>query len=56
MQNRLAVAFMWHQHQPYYKDGSGVFQMPWVRFHSTKDYLDIPLYIADFPKRCCVVD
>jgi alpha-amylase/alpha-mannosidase (GH57 family) len=50
MQNRLAVAFMWHQHQPYYKDGSGVFQMPWVRFHSTKDYLDIPLYIADFPK------
>lgn len=49
MSNKLAVAFYWHQHQPYYKDDSNIYQMPWVRFHSTKDYLDLPLYIRDFP-------
>lgn len=50
MKNKLAVAFYWHQHQPYYKDSSGVYQMPWVRFHGTKDYLDILLYIKDYPQ------
>ncbi|GAB4173198.1 MAG: glycoside hydrolase family 57 protein [Calditrichia bacterium] len=48
--NKLAVAFYWHQHQPYYKDGSGIYQMPWVRFHGTKDYLDLLLYLKEYPE------
>lgn len=44
----LRVAFLWHNHQPYYeKDGE--FILPWVRFHAVKDYLDIPLILNEFP-------
>jgi len=44
----LRVAFLWHNHQPYYeKDGEFIF--PWVRFHAVKDYLDIPLILNEFP-------
>ncbi len=45
----LNVAFLWHHHQPYYKDARGVYQMPWVRFHATKDYLDLLQIVAAFP-------
>lgn len=48
-QSKLALAILWHQHQPYYKSSSGVYQMPWVRFHSTKDYLDLLLVLKEFP-------
>jgi alpha-amylase/alpha-mannosidase (GH57 family) len=47
--NRLAIAIMWHQHQPYYKNSSGIYQMPWVRFHGTKDYLDMLMVLQEFP-------
>lgn len=47
--SKLAVAIMWHQHQPYYKNGSGVYRMPWVRFHGTKDYLDMVMLLREFP-------
>lgn len=44
----LRVAFLWHNHQPYYeKDGE--FILPWVRLHAVKDYLDIPLILNEFP-------
>jgi alpha-amylase/alpha-mannosidase (GH57 family) len=45
----LKVSILWHQHQPFYKNGSGEYQMPWVRFHSTKDYLDLLLVLKKFP-------
>ncbi len=36
----LHVAFVWNQHQPYYRDEQrGLFIMPWVRLHAAKDYL-----------------
>jgi alpha-amylase/alpha-mannosidase (GH57 family) len=45
----LRVAFLWHQHQPYYQtDGS--FLLPWVRFHGTKDYFDMVRILDDYPK------
>ena len=47
--HEVALAFFWHQHQPYYKSSTGVYQMPWVRFHSTKDYLDLLLVLKEFP-------
>ena len=47
---KLNIAFLWHQHQPYYKNPKGYFQMPWVRFHGVKDYLDMILLLKEFPK------
>jgi len=38
------VAFLWHQHQPFYKDlVSGEYALPWVRLHAIKDYVGMPL-------------
>ncbi len=48
--NPLKIAFLWHQHQPFYKNEEGFYQMPWVRFHATKDYLDMLLVLREFPK------
>ncbi len=48
--NPLYVAFVWHMHQPYYKDPlSGYYRLPWVRLHGTKDYLDMAEILKDFP-------
>src|SRR5687767_12128119 len=50
MANQLHVAFVWHMHQPYYKDrATGRYMMPWVRLHATKDYLDMVAMLADYP-------
>ncbi len=46
---KLNVGFLWHQHQPYYKNAKGYYNMPWVRFHGTKDYLDMLLVLQEFP-------
>jgi alpha-amylase/alpha-mannosidase (GH57 family) len=45
----LRVAVLWHQHQPYYKK-EDEFIMPWVRLHGTKDYVDVPAILEDFPR------
>jgi alpha-amylase/alpha-mannosidase (GH57 family) len=38
-------------HQPYYKDPfTGIYRLPWVRLHGTKDYLDMVEIIEDFPE------
>jgi alpha-amylase/alpha-mannosidase (GH57 family) len=48
--NPLHVAFVWHMHQPYYKDPlSGYYRLPWVRLHGTKVYLDMVEILKDFP-------
>ncbi|HNW82451.1 MAG TPA: glycoside hydrolase family 57 protein [bacterium] len=37
------VVFLWHMHQPYYKDAStNLYLMPWVRLHAMKGYYDVP--------------
>jgi galactose-1-phosphate uridylyltransferase (family 1) len=44
----LRVAFLWHHHQPCYRDlRSGVFRMPWVRLHGTKDYYGMTRLLRD---------
>jgi alpha-amylase/alpha-mannosidase (GH57 family) len=46
----LSIAFVWHMHQPYYKDDlSGSTILPWVRMHGIKDYYGMPALLADFP-------
>ena len=47
---KLSVAFLWHMHQPYYKDPlTGTYQMPWVRLHGVKDYYPMAALVDRFP-------
>lgn len=49
MKKRLGVAFLWHMHQPFYKDMlSGGYMMPWVRLHGIKDYFPMAALVEDF--------
>ena len=50
MSQPLYIAFVWHMHQPYYRDlVTGECSMPWVRLHGTKDYLDMVSLLEAFP-------
>jgi len=46
----LYLAFIFHMHQPYYKNlltqEAG---LPWVRLHASKDYVDMVLLLEKFP-------
>ncbi|MFA5075526.1 MAG: glycoside hydrolase family 57 protein [Candidatus Babeliales bacterium] len=46
----LNLALIYHNHQPYYKNLlTGETDVPWVRLHGTKDYLDMVLMLEKFP-------
>ncbi len=46
----LYVAFVWHMHQPYYRDlRTGEIPLPWVRLHAAKDYRHMAEVIARHP-------
>jgi alpha-amylase/alpha-mannosidase (GH57 family) len=50
-QTALSIAFLWHMHQPYYKDTkTNRYQMPWVRLHGLKDYYDMVAVLEEFPQ------
>ena len=50
MAHPLSVAFIWHMHQPPYRDlVSGECVMPWVRLHAAKDYVDMVARLEAFP-------
>ena len=50
MTRPLHVAFVWHMHQPYYKDDlQNQFLLPWVRLRCAKDYHKMPALLADYP-------
>ncbi|MDD3088998.1 MAG: glycogen synthase GlgA [Candidatus Omnitrophica bacterium] len=50
MTRKLAVTFLWHMHQPLYKDLlTGKYHLPWVRLHSTYSYLDMVSVLEEFP-------
>ncbi len=50
MSHPLYVAFVWHLHQPYYRDEeTGEYTQPWVRLHAVKDYLHLAQVLADYP-------
>jgi len=42
----MKLAFLWHMHQPDYRNASGIMQMPWVFLHAIKDYYDMPWMLA----------
>ncbi len=53
----VSLAFFWHQHQPYYPDDvANETLMPWVRLHSTKDYIGMALHIQDVPEFHCTIN
>ena len=46
---KLGVAFLWHMHQPFYKDTvSGKYLLPWVRLHGVKDYFPMAAILENF--------
>lgn len=46
----LNVAFVWNQHQPYYRDtASGQMIMPWLRLHAVKDYYQMAALLEKYP-------
>jgi len=46
----IYLSFILHMHQPYYKNlVTGEAELPWVRLHGIKDYLDMALILKDFP-------
>src|SRR5262245_35660478 len=53
----IALALLWHQHQPYYPDDvSGVNAMPWVRLHGVKDYYGMAMHLLEFPDFHCTIN
>src|SRR5688572_15617122 len=47
---RVLVSFLWHMHQPFYKDlVRRSYVMPWAYLHGTKDYLGMPALLDEFP-------
>jgi alpha-amylase/alpha-mannosidase (GH57 family) len=47
----VLVSFLWHMHQPFYKDlVRQCYVMPWAYLHGTKDYLGMPALVEEFPE------
>ena len=47
----LYIAWLWHQHQPLYRDPAtpsptGSYRAPWVRLHALRDYYSMPALAA----------
>ena len=48
---RIHLCFLWHMHQPFYKDLiSGEYKLPWTRLHALKDYYGMVKILDEFPK------
>ncbi|MGH9556260.1 MAG: glycoside hydrolase family 57 protein, partial [Terriglobales bacterium] len=46
----IRLVFLWHMHQPFYKDlVSGEYRLPWVRLHALKDYYGMVKLLDEFP-------
>ncbi len=47
----IRVLFLWHMHQPFYKDlVTGEYRLPWVRLHALKDYYGMVKLLEEFPE------
>jgi len=50
MTEPLYVTFLWHMHQPFYKDPvQGEYILPWTYLHAVKDYYDMPAIVEETP-------
>src|ERR1039457_2292685 len=47
---KIRVLFLWHMHQPYYKDlVAGIYRLPWARLPALKDYYGMVAMLEEFP-------
>ena len=58
---QLDLVFLWHMHQPDYRDhgggaGEGDIMLPWVYLHAMKDYVDMAAHLERHPQIRCVVN
>ena len=57
MTKPLNLVFLWHMHQPDYRDSaSGDFLLPWVYLHAIKDYTDMAYHLEQHPQMKAVVN
>lgn len=54
MSDSLPVAFLWHHHQPQYRDLTqrdprGALRLPWVRLHALRDYYGMAAAVSGYP-------
>src|ERR1700745_2439285 len=50
MTPQINLVFLWHMHQPFYKDLiSGEYHLPWTRLHALKDYYGMAKILDEFP-------
>ncbi len=48
---KINLCFLWHMHQPFYKDLlSGEYRLPWTRMHALKDYYGMVKILEEFPQ------
>ncbi len=57
----LDLVFLWHMHQPDYRDHGGAadegeIMLPWVYLHAMKDYVDMAAHLERHPQIRCVVN
>src|SRR3989338_3320654 len=51
MKKPVDLVFLWHMHQPDYRDySSGEFVLPWTYLHAIKDYTDMAFHLEQNPK------
>jgi alpha-amylase/alpha-mannosidase (GH57 family) len=51
MKKSVDLVFLWHMHQPDYRDYStGDFLLPWTYLHAIKDYTDMAYHLERHPK------
>jgi alpha-amylase/alpha-mannosidase (GH57 family) len=54
---KLAVAILWHMHQPQYRDAfTGEYVLPWTYLHAIKDYVDMAAHLEQVPGARAVVN
>lgn len=57
MTKPVDLVFLWHMHQPDYRDySSGDFVLPWVYLHALKDYTDMAYHLEQHPEVKSVVN
>jgi alpha-amylase/alpha-mannosidase (GH57 family) len=57
MSKPLNLVFLWHMHQPDYRDyATGDFLLPWVYLHAIKDYTDMAYHLEQNPQVKAVVN
>ena len=53
----LQLVFLWHMHQPDYRDHrDGEFVLPWVYLHALKDYTDMAAHLERHPQIRAVIN